>query len=109
MDILTEKSTKQYDTLSRYSSFYTYYNTLNNKYIYGLTSPLSTEGTYVLHQVSEADTLESLAFKYFGRPDYFWVVAMFNDIDDAFINLYDKFKTIKIPSISNIFFEDSRR
>ena len=108
MDVLKEKSIKQYDTLSRYSSFNTYYNTLDDKYLYGLTSPFDTSTIFVLHDVKQYDTLESLALKYYGRPDYFWIIAMYNNINDAFCDI-SKRKSIKIPTISNIKFIESRR
>ncbi len=105
MDILKDKSYKTTDTLSRFTSFPYYYNTIDGKYQYGIMSQLSKDTTYIIHGVSREDTLESLALKYYGRPDYYWVIAMFNDINDAFGKLYNKHKTLKIPSVSNIKFE----
>ena len=105
MDVLTDKSYKEYDSLSRYTGFPTYYNTLDKKYVYGLLSQLKKTTQYVGHKVEEIDTLESIAFKYYGRPDYYWVIAMFNDINDCFCNLADSYDVIKVPTISNIVFE----
>ena len=51
-------------------------------------------------------TLDFLANKYYGRPDYYWVIADFNHIRDPFINLSDWFNTIKIPSLGSLEFED---
>lgn len=105
MDILKDKSYKSSDTLSRFTSFPYYYNTEDDKYEYGLMSQLSKDTAYVLHEVTANDTLESLALKYYGRPDYYWVIAMFNDVNDSFCKLYNKYTTLKIPSVSNIKFE----
>ena len=105
MDVLKDKQTKQYDYLSRYSIFPLYYNTEDSKFVYGLTSQLSDETSYVLHNVQQSDTLDSLASYYYGRPDYFWVIADYNRITDAFINLADTFKEIKIPTLSNIVYK----
>lgn len=107
MDILTNKSRKEYDYLSRYSTFSFYYNTKDKKYIYGLSSQLKTQNmTYVTVKVTESTTLDFLANKYYGRPDYFWIIADFNHIIDPFIHLADHFSEIKIPNMSEIEFEE---
>ena len=106
MDVLKDPQTKNYPALSRYSTIPFYYNTVDKKYIYGLTKHLGSNVDYVLHSVNTMDTLDSLALKYYGRPDYYWIIADFNRIIDPFISL-SKFKTIKIPSISYIYYEDN--
>lgn len=105
MDVLKDKQSKTYSYISRYSAFPFYYNTQDNKYIYGITAHLDKEIVFVAHQVSQADTLESLALKYYGRPDYYWIIADFNSIQDPFIKLIDHYKILNIPSLSNISFE----
>lgn len=102
MDILKNKQTKSYDYISRYTPFYFYYHDKDDKYFYGITSNLDTLSSYVLHQVEQSDTLDYLAFKYYGRPDYFWLIADFNRIQDPFIKLSNKYKTLKIPSLSTV-------
>lgn len=106
MDVLKNKSSKQYDYISRYASFPYYYHTLDKRYIYGLTSQLNDSTSYVLVDVTINTTLEELAFKYYGRPDYYWIIADFNRIQDPFIRLSDYFYKIKVPSISSVEFED---
>lgn len=107
MDVLVDKQTRNYDNgLSRYSSIPFYYNTKDGKYIYGLTKQLGQNVDYVIHQVKANDTLDSIALFYYGRPDYFWIVADFNRIVDPFIDLKSKFDTLKVPSISYIYYED---
>lgn len=71
MDILKDKQTRQYDYISRYAGFPFYYNTKDNKYIYGLTSQLSTSVRYTVHTVLPSDNLDYLSNYYYGRPDYF--------------------------------------
>lgn len=105
MDILKDKAYKESDTLSRFTSFPYYYNTKDGKYMQGLIAQLSKSTSYVLHKVAREDTFESLALKYYGRPDYYWVIAMFNDEQDSFCGLYNKYDSLKIPSVSNIKFE----
>jgi len=105
MDVLKDKSFKDYDSLSRFTGFPIYYNTKDEKYVYGLLSQLDTTTQYVGHKVLETDTLESIAFKYYGRPDYYWVIAMFNNIEDCFIKLSDSFTVIRVPTLSNIIFK----
>lgn len=105
MDVLKDKAYKKYDSLSRYTLFPYYYNSQDNKYIYGVTSQLNTNVPVTAHKVSNRDTLESLALKYYGRPDYWWVIADFNRINDPYIKLSEKFEILKIPSISTISFK----
>ena len=104
-DILKDRQLRDYNSLSRYASVPFYYNEKDNKYIYGLCRQLSTQTDYSLHQVKSYDTLETLALYYYGRPDYYWIIADFNRITDSFIKLSDRFTEIKIPSISYIYYE----
>lgn len=105
MDILKDKQNKNYDYVSRYTSFPFYYNGEDDKYMYGLTSYLDEKDTYVLHVIKEGDSFDSLANKYYGRPDYYWIICDYNRIQDPFIELYGNIKTLKIPSLSTISFK----
>lgn len=105
MNILKNKQYRKYDYISRYTIFPIYYNIKDKKYIYGTTSHLSEQSQYVAHKVTVTDTFESLAFKYYGRPDLYWIISDFNRINDPFINLIDKVEIIKIPSLSALSFE----
>lgn len=105
MDVLKEKQLKNYDYLSRYATFPFYYNSNDNKYIYGITSQLSKENQFVAHKVKQTDTLESLALDYYGRPDFYWIIADFNRICDPFIKLFGNVEIINIPTLSNIEFK----
>lgn len=105
MDCLKEKQTRDYESLSRYATIPFYYNTLDNKYIYGLTKQLSTTTEYVIHKVKPYDTLDSLALFYYGRPDFYWIIADFNRINNPLIELDKKFEEIKVPSVSYIYYE----
>lgn len=108
MDILKDKTmSTQYNdanrsSLSRYANFPMYYNTVDEKYIMGLSSHLSKNNLYIIVDVDEETSLDYLANKYYGRPDYFWVIADFNSILDPFIKLSDYFETLKIPSLTTI-------
>ena len=104
MDVLKDKQRKSYEYLSRYASFPFYYNTEDEKYIYGITSQLRDTSLFVAHKITQEDTLDSLSFKYYGRPDLYWVIADFNHIQDPFVKLYGKYKSLKIPTLSNIAF-----
>lgn len=102
MNILKDKTYKEYNYLSRYISFPYYYNIKDQKYIYGLSKQFDTDTSYVAHKVKQKDTLDSLSNYYYNRPDLYWVIAKYNNINDCFINLYENFKIIKIPSLSSI-------
>ena len=108
MDSLKDKQWKEYSYTSRYTPFPFYYNVLDKKYIYGITKQLGKNINYVLHNLIDSDTVDSLALKYYGRPDYFWIICEFNDINDPYIRLIDKYESIRIPSISDIYYDNPR-
>lgn len=108
MEVLKDKSYKLFDAISRYAPFPYYYNTEDGKYIYGLTKHLGDDVSYSLHTVREIDSLDSLALYYYGRPDYYWVIADFNRIRDPYIHLADNYKEIMIPTLTNVSFEELR-
>jgi len=103
MNILTKKQTKLYTYVSRYANVYFYYNTLDDKYMYGIARQLDENTPYYTHKLTPQDTLDSLALKYYGRPDLFWLIADFNRIQDPFIDLsLLPEQKIKIPNISSV-------
>lgn len=106
MDVLKDEAKRSYTYISRYAPFKFYYHTKDDKYVYGITSQLSDDVKYALHTIVEADTLDSLAEYYYGRPDLYWIIADFNKIQDPYVKLIKKYKTLKIPSLSNITFKD---
>ena len=106
-DVLKDKQYIQYNYISRYSSFPIYYNTQDEKYIYGITSQLRDDTPYVEVKVEQGDNLDVLAEHYYGRPDYYWIIADFNRILDCLIDdLSSKYKTLKLPVLSNIAFKN---
>lgn len=102
MDVLTKKSKKYYDYTSRYAILPYYYHTIDKKYIYGISRNIRKDTEYTIHNVTDLDTLDSLALKYYGRPDLYWVIAMYNDINDPYIDLYSRYNYIYIPSLGAI-------
>ena len=102
MNVLKDKSSKTYLYTSRYATLPYYYNTLDKIYVYGISKTLNTTTDYVLHNLVNSASLDSLALKYYGRPDLFWVIADFNNLNDPYIKLVDKMSSIKIPSLSGI-------
>lgn len=105
MQVLVDKATKtDYNSISRYSSFPYYYHTKDRKYIYGITGQLNQDIPFVSHEILMGDTLDNLSLKYYGRPDLYWVIADFNNIQDPFVDL-SNYLTIDIPTLSAISFE----
>lgn len=103
--ILIDKRYKDYDRVSRYSVFPIYFNRVDRKYIYGLTSKLKKTGTtYVMHKVERGDTLDSVSLYYYNSPLYFWVIADFNDILDPYEDLQEG-TMLRIPTFNNIEYE----
>lgn len=108
MDTLKNKSYHQYDYISRYTGVPYYYDILKDKKIYGIGTNMFKNTSWVAHKVKPTDTLDYLALKYYANPTLFWVIAYFNDIQDSFIKLSDRFEIIKIPQISSIEFGNER-
>lgn len=101
-DVLKDKNYKQYENISRYSSFPYYYHTKDNKYIYGVTSQIDKNISFTVHKIREGDTLDNLSLTYYGRPDYYWMIADFNSIQDPYERLYGKYDSLRIPTFTSI-------
>lgn len=108
MDTLKNKAFAGYDYTCRYTTVPYYYDTLTGKEVYGIGSRLKKTTSFISHKVKSTDTLDILALKYYNNPTYWWIIADFNDIWDAFMDISAKFETIKIPNISSIEFGDER-
>lgn len=108
MDILINKKYESYNYINRYTDVPYYFNTVDKKYIYGIGSQVLKNTSYTLHTVEPTDTLDYLALKYYNNPIYWWVIAYYNDIIDAFDPLINHYKALKIPNISGIEFGDER-
>jgi nucleoid-associated protein YgaU len=103
-DVLKNKYFKQYDRLSRYQSFPYFYNEVDNKYIYGITSQLDDSTIYSSYIVQKGDTWDSLALKFYNNPTRYWVILDFNRIQDPYVEPQEGQK-IKIPNLSSIVFK----
>ena len=104
MDVLKDKQYKDYSTLSRYASDPFYYNTLDNKYQYSTTKNLNNDTEYRVHVVRPRETYDSIAFKYYSNPTYFWIICDFNRILNPFEHP-KKGSILKIPNLSRLEFE----
>lgn len=105
MSAVTQKQYRSYDRVSRYSVFPYYFNKDDNKYVYGTTAHLKTEGkSFVSHNVVEGDTYDSIALYYYNNPTYYWIITDFNKVQDPFT--IPKVGTLlKIPTFSHIEFD----
>ena len=108
MDILKNKKFAQFGYTSRYTGVPYYYDTIREKEIYGIGNPMTKNISWVAHKVSQEDTLDSLALKYYNNPTFWLIIAYFNNILNPFRPLKEYIDIIKIPSISSISFEDYR-
>ena len=108
MDDLKNKRYAKFDYTSRYTGIPFYYNKRDEKEVYGLSKNMLKNASWVAHKVKSNDTLDSLALSYYNNPTYWWIIAYFNDIQDAFINLKDHFEILKIPALNGIEFGDLR-
>ena len=108
MDTLRNKRFETYNYTCRYTTVPYYFDTLEQRDVYGIGTNMKKNIAFVSHKVKRTDTLDSLALKYYNNPTYWWVIAYFNDIQDAFKPLYEQFEIIQIPSIASIEFGDER-
>lgn len=108
MDKLKDKKYVTFDYVSRYASVPCYYHTEDNRELFGLGKNMRKDVSWVAHQVVATDTLDKLALTYYNNPTYWWIIAYFNDIQDAFIRLKDHFEVLKIPALTNVSFADMR-
>jgi nucleoid-associated protein YgaU len=104
MDTLKNKTYASFDYLSRYTNVPYYYDTLKDRQIFGIGTNLKTNAEFVTHKVKSNDTLHSLALKYYNNPTYWWVIAYFNNVQDSFKPLIEKYQTLKIPNITSVEF-----
>jgi nucleoid-associated protein YgaU len=104
MDTLRNKSFASFDYLSRYESTPYYFDTLTGKEVFGIGTGMRTDSEFVTHVIRSNDTLNSLALQYYNNPTFWWVIAYFNNVQDPFRPLRDKYETLKIPSISSVEF-----
>lgn len=104
MDTLKNKNFEKFDYLCRYVNTPYYYDTLKDREVFGIGTNLKTNSEFVTHEVKSSDTLHSLALKYYNNPTFWWVIAYFNNIQDALKPIGKKYKTLRIPSISSVEF-----
>ena len=104
MEILSNKSYRQYTKISRYSPFPYYYHKKDDKYIYGKTSYLRDDTLFTTYVVKRNDTLDSIALEFYNNPTLYWIICSFNIIQDPFKQLKEGQK-LKIPALSNIEFK----
>ena len=104
MEVLTNKSYKVHNHISRYTPFPFWYHTTDDKYVSGRTAYLNDKTVYTLHTCKRNETYDSLALYYYNNPTLYWIICSFNHIQDPYSKL-EEGSQIKIPSISNIEFD----
>ena len=104
MDTLKNKLFASFDYISRYSNVPYYYDTLTDRQVFGIGTNMYNTTEFVTHKVKSNDTLNSLALKYYNNPTFWWIIAYFNNIQDPFKPLINKYATLKIPNIASIKF-----
>ena len=104
MDKLVDKTYKTYTRVSRYSTFPYYYNTQDNKYIYGTMSHLDPTTPYTSYVVKKNDTFDSISLAFYNTPLFFWAICDFNNINDPFQRPIEG-SSLNIPILSSIEFQ----
>lgn len=106
--LLTNKTYKDSDYVSRYNVFPYYYHVKDNRYVSGITAYLDDSTVYSVYTVKQGDTLDSIALNFYNDPTLYWIICSFNRIRDPFKKLLPESK-LRIPSISNIQFDTEGR
>lgn len=57
------------------------------RFAYILDSYKEAPSNYIQHTLKSSETIEELALKYYGNPNYAWVILMYNDILDVYEEL----------------------
>jgi hypothetical protein len=109
MEKLTKQRFENYDYISRYTGVPYYYDPITRREIYGIGEQIRTDLPFVSHKLKPEDNLDSLALTYYNNPTFWWVIAYFNDIPDAFMHLQSRYSTLKIPRITGIEFGRTNR
>jgi hypothetical protein len=79
---------RQYEKISRYQIYRLIMDSLNNTYTETSNStPVKDSDRDVYHEVqqNEENRLDIISNKYYGSPEYYWLIAMANDIVDPFV------------------------
>lgn len=105
MNILKDKTYRQFNRTSRYSSIPVYYNTMDDKYQVGITKLIDKDGEYYLYTPQPGETFDDIAFKYYGAPDLYWAIADRNNCTDAFIEVCRHYLKVKVPAKTSIKFK----
>jgi hypothetical protein len=110
MDTLKNKRYLNYGYISRYSGVPYYYDTIRERDIMGIGKDLSKDTPSFTYEVKRGDTLDSIALKYYNNPTYWWIIAMFNDIQDSLISeLRDSYPILQIPNLGALIFVKEKR
>lgn len=110
MDTLKNKRYLKYGYLCRYTGTPFYYDTVNERECAGIAQDVSKDAPSFTHIVKRGESLDSLALKYYNNPTYWWVIAAFNNIQDALIeNLEKAYPVLQIPNIGSVTFEREKR
>ena len=76
-----------------------YLNLLSSREVNQLIEDMIFEREWVFHPVRPFETWATISLRYFSDPDYFWLILLFNRIDDPFSALQN-FNMIRIPNYS---------
>lgn len=110
MDTLKNKKYLQYGYLCRYTGTPFYYDTIQERESAGIAQDISKDAPSFTHITKRGESLDALALKYYNNPTYWWIIAMFNNIQDAFIdNLKAQYPLLQIPNIASVVFEKEKR
>jgi len=55
--------------------------------------------SYQIHTVNSSERIDIISKQYYGTPDYYWLIALVNNIDDFIVD-FKKGKTLIIPDLT---------
>lgn len=93
---------REYKEISRYSVLrvvedqgQTYLETYNQRFV-----PLSDEDAYHVVTHSEVNRLDLISNNHYGTPDYWWAIALANNMIDPFI--VSEGVMLRLPSLTTL-------
>lgn len=95
-------SNREYNQVSRYGVLrviedqgQTYLETYNQKFV-----PKSDEDTYHIVEHREVNRLDMISESHYGTPDYWWAIALANNMIDPFV--VSEGVMLRIPSMTTL-------
>ena len=67
------------------------------KFVHGLVhNEINYSGDITVHEIQTGETLDSISYTYYNSPEFWWVIAWYNNIINPFCG-FKSDRTLDIP------------